>query len=67
MSGSQSAFDLIIHNGLVLDGLGLVRDCATYEEPRLRAEGIRKVFVNGRQAWPLPKASPGCWGRFLPG
>jgi N-acyl-D-amino-acid deacylase len=27
-----------------------VRDRATYEEPRLRAEGIERVFVNGRQA-----------------
>ena len=44
-----------------------VRDRATYEEPRLRAEGIEKVFVNGRQAWPMPADGNGCWGRFLPG
>jgi N-acyl-D-amino-acid deacylase len=42
-----------------------VRDRATYEEPRLRAEGIERVFVNGRQAWPLPQDQSGCWGRFL--
>jgi N-acyl-D-amino-acid deacylase len=44
-----------------------VRDRATYEEPRLRAEGIARVFVNGGQAWPLPPEQSGCWGRFLPG
>jgi N-acyl-D-amino-acid deacylase len=52
---------------LVLFDPAKVRDCATYEEPRLRAEGISRVFVNGHQAWPLPKDQSGCWGRFLPG
>ena len=52
---------------LVLFDPDRVRDRATYEEPRLRAEGIEKVFVNGRQAWPLPADQSGCWGRFLPG
>jgi len=54
---------------LVLFDPGKVRDRATYEEPRLPAEGIASVFVNGRQAWPLrPDRDPGgCWGRFLPG
>jgi len=50
---------------LVLFDPGKVRDRATYEEPRLPAEGIAKVFVNGRQAWPLPREQSGCWGRFL--
>jgi N-acyl-D-amino-acid deacylase len=50
---------------LVLFDPGKVRDRATYEEPRLPAEGIAKVFVNGRQAWPLPGEQSGCWGRFL--
>jgi len=44
-----------------------VRDRASYEQPRLPAEGISKVFVNGRQAWPRPSGESGCWGRFLPG
>jgi N-acyl-D-amino-acid deacylase len=44
-----------------------VRDRATYEEPRLPAEGIARVLVNGRQAWPLPGTGSACWGRFLPG
>ena len=52
---------------LVLFDPGTVRDRATYEEPRLRAEGIRQVFVNGRQAWPKLADPEGCWGRFLPG
>jgi N-acyl-D-aspartate/D-glutamate deacylase len=52
---------------LVLFDPSKVRDCATYEEPRLRAEGIRQVFVNGRQAWPRPQDQSGCWGKFLPG
>jgi N-acyl-D-amino-acid deacylase len=52
---------------LVLFDPRKVRDAATYEEPRRRAEGIAKVFVNGRQAWPMPAAGSGCWGRFLPG
>ena len=51
---------------LVLFDPDRVRDRATYEEPRLPAEGIAKVFVNGRQAWPQPEEQPGCWGRFLP-
>jgi N-acyl-D-amino-acid deacylase len=50
---------------LVLFDPARVRDRATYEEPRLRAEGIERVFVNGRQAWPLPQDQSGCWGRFL--
>jgi N-acyl-D-aspartate/D-glutamate deacylase len=50
---------------LVLFDPDRVRDRATYEEPRLPAEGIAKVFVNGGQAWPLPEEQPGCWGRFL--
>ena len=50
---------------LVLFDPGKVQDRATYEEPRLPAEGIAKVFVNGRQAWPLPREQSGCWGRFL--
>jgi len=50
---------------LVLFDPAAVRDRATYEQPRLPAEGIAKVFVNGRQAWPgLPDQSC-CWGRFL--
>ena len=50
---------------LVLFDPARVRDCATYEQPRLPAEGISKVFVNGRQAWPRPQDQSGCWGRFL--
>ena len=50
---------------LVLFDPARVRDRATYEEPRLRAEGIERVFVNGRQAWPRPQDQSGCWGRFL--
>jgi N-acyl-D-amino-acid deacylase len=50
---------------LVLFDPARVRDRATYEQPRLPAEGISKVFVNGRQAWPLPQDQSGCWGRFL--
>jgi N-acyl-D-amino-acid deacylase len=52
---------------LVLFDPAAVRDRATYEQPRLPAEGIANVFVNGRQAWPLPPGQSGCWGRFLPG
>jgi N-acyl-D-amino-acid deacylase len=52
---------------LVLFDPARVRDRATYAEPRLRAEGIAAVFVNGRQAWPLLRDQSGCWGRFLPG
>jgi N-acyl-D-amino-acid deacylase len=44
-----------------------VRDRATYAEPCLPADGIAKVFVNGRQAWPRPEDQPDCWGRFLDG
>ena len=44
-----------------------VRDRATYAEPCLPAEGIGTVFVNGRQAWPLPPDQSGCWGHFLDG
>jgi len=50
---------------LVLFDPARVRDRATYQEPRLPAEGIAQVFVNGRQAW--PEAGSGQWGRFLPG
>jgi N-acyl-D-aspartate/D-glutamate deacylase len=52
---------------LVLFDPERVRDRATYLEPRQRAEGIERVFVNGRQAWPRPADDGGCWGRFLPG
>ena len=52
---------------LVLFDPARVRDRSTYEQPRLRAEGIVKVFVNGRQAWPKPEGQSGCAGRFLPG
>lgn len=52
---------------LVLFDPARVRDRSTYAEPRLQAEGIERVFVNGRQAWPLPQGQSGCWGRFLPG
>jgi N-acyl-D-amino-acid deacylase len=52
---------------LVLFDPARVRDRATYEEPRLPAEGIARVFVNGGQAWPLPQDQAGCRGRFLPG
>jgi N-acyl-D-aspartate/D-glutamate deacylase len=52
---------------LVLFDPERVRDRATYLEPRQRAEGIERVFVNGRQAWPRPADHGGCWGRFLPG
>jgi N-acyl-D-amino-acid deacylase len=51
---------------LVLFDPGRVKDRATYEEPRLPAEGIAKVCVNGGQAWPQPQNQSGCWGRFLP-
>ena len=50
---------------LVLFDPARVRDRATYQDPRQEAEGIERVFVNGRQAW--PEAGAGCWGRFLPG
>jgi N-acyl-D-amino-acid deacylase len=52
---------------LVLFDPERVRDRATYTEPRQPAEGIRRVFVNGRQAWPAPGGESGRWGRFLPG
>jgi len=52
---------------LVLFDPNRVRDRATYAEPRQKAEGIERVFVNGRQAWPLPHDQNGCSGRFLPG
>jgi N-acyl-D-aspartate/D-glutamate deacylase len=53
---------------LVLFDPDRVRDRSTYEEPRLRAEGIAHVLVNGRQAWPpVGGDAPGSWGRFLPG
>jgi N-acyl-D-amino-acid deacylase len=48
---------------LVLFDPDRVRDRATYEAPRQRAEGIARVLVNGREAWP----EPGDAGRFLPG
>jgi N-acyl-D-amino-acid deacylase len=48
---------------LVLFDPAAVRDRATYEHPREPADGIRAVFVNGRQAWPEPGEAPG--GRFL--
>ena len=44
-----------------------VRDRATYELPRLPAEGIRRVWVNGGQAWPAPPDGPAGRGSFLPG
>jgi len=53
---------------LVLFDPDRVRDRSTYEEPRLPAEGIVQVRVNGRQAWPpVAGDAPGGWGRFLPG
>ena len=52
---------------LVLFDPERIRDQATYEEPGRPAEGIRGVFVNGRQAWPAPRDGSGCHGRFLPG
>jgi N-acyl-D-amino-acid deacylase len=52
---------------LVLFDPDRVRDRATYERPRQPAEGIARVWVNGRQAWPAPADGPGGRGRFLPG
>jgi N-acyl-D-aspartate/D-glutamate deacylase len=52
---------------LVLFDPDRVRDRATYEQPRLPAEGIGRVWVNGRQAWPAPAEGPAGRGRFLPG
>jgi N-acyl-D-aspartate/D-glutamate deacylase len=52
---------------LVLFDPARVRDRATYEDPRRPADGIERVFVNGRQAWPEVPGENGCWGRFLPG
>jgi N-acyl-D-aspartate/D-glutamate deacylase len=50
---------------LVLFDPDRVRDCATYADPELPAEGVQWVFVNGCQAWPDPGAVQGA-GRFLP-
>jgi N-acyl-D-aspartate/D-glutamate deacylase len=52
---------------LVLFDPDRVRDRATYEQPRLPAEGIGRVWVNGRQAWPAPLDGPAGRGSFLPG
>ena len=52
---------------LVLFDPDRVRDRATYEEPRLPAEGVARVFLNGRQAWPEPPDGCPGRGRFLPG
>jgi N-acyl-D-amino-acid deacylase len=49
---------------LVLFDAQRVRDCATYEEPELQAEGVSRVFVNGGQAWPA-MAGPQAFGQFL--
>ena len=49
---------------LVLFDPERVRDCATYEVPAQRAEGISRVFVNGAQAWPAEDGVRAS-GRFL--
>jgi N-acyl-D-amino-acid deacylase len=72
---SASVFGLV-GRGLVQEGCFAdlvlfdptrVQDRATYTNPRQESGGIERVFVNGRQAWPLPPDQSGCWGRFLAG
>ncbi|MBX3068672.1 MAG: amidohydrolase family protein, partial [Cryobacterium sp.] len=50
---------------LVLFNPDLVRDEATFENPRQPATGIEAVFVNGELAWQDGKRTPAVSGRVL--
>lgn len=51
---------------LVLFDAERVRDVADFQEPRRAAQGIERVWVNGRQAYADGQASGNRHGRFLP-